>query len=576
MRYLVSLVLALFCVTAVAQTTFLNVKTLGAYGDGTHNDYTVLQDAVDSAASIGATVFFPVGNYKIDQTLVIPAGVSLVGAGRGLTATGTPALGSIIINSGTAVTLSVRGTNVAITDMVIYDDNNAGAAGGIELLGDGKIVEGVVLRQVLISGFTDGVALKLKAINSGGLTYCSFYDVRIRYGATGVKIEEEAGSFVNSNSFYHGAISGDGFDYGIRVSGGNNNVFNGTVVEPYSSAYGHLVVEKGEFTGAHIRIEGSNQSDTIPLVEFKAGTRNSYVTGIYSGGLTIDNGDNYVGFRAAKSFSQQLGRNNLYQNAAFYGVKNGQVPYWQMSGVDTVMEVSDVWRKNMKVLQVEVAAGASGYLRPDPIYLPEYESSPAYQQVNFGAFIKTDVSNFVTTTSRSPSGLVTGGYHPGDGQWHSIGMTSLVDTTQSYDPKFYFNNTTGAKQSFYITAPALSFGYAQPQTDHYLTANGGVVNGTITYGLGQSYQLSGGFLVLPGEGNIFTITGAASITRINHLTADRMPAGTMITLLLDSGATLVKSAYLKLVTSYTASANGSITLVSMGDGTWREISRAGS
>ncbi|MBL3658144.1 glycosyl hydrolase family 28-related protein [Fulvivirga sediminis] len=576
MRYLIIMVLASLSSSVVAQTNFINVKTLGAYGNGINNDYAVLQQAVDSAASIGATVFFPVGNYKIDQTLVIPAGVSLLGSGRGITATGTPALGSIITNAGTSVTMSVRGTNVMILNMVIYDDNNAGAGGGIEILADGKIVESVVLREILISGFTDGVALKLKAINAGGITYCSFYDVRIRYGATGVKIEEQAGSFVNSNSFYHGAISGDGFDYGIHVSGGNNNVFNGTVIEPKSSLYGHLVVEKGEFTGIRIRIEGSSQPDSIPLVEFKADTRNSYVSGIYSGGLTIDDGNNFIGFRSAKSLSQQVGGNNLFQNAVFYGVKNGQVPFWEVSGIDTLMEVSQVYLKDMNVIQVEVPAGTSGYLRPAPIYLPDPKSSPVYGQVNFGAFIKTNAKNLVTTTSRSPSGLVTGSYHPGDDQWHSIGMTSLVDTVQSYNPKFYFNNTTGSKQTFLITAPVLSFGYTQPQTDHYLTSNGGVVNGTITYGVGQNYQLSGGFLVLPAEGNVFTITGAVSITRINHLTSDRMPAGTMITLLLDSGATVTNSAYIKLVSSYTAANNGSITLVSLGDGTWREISRAGS
>ena len=564
--------LLIFC-HSLALSMYLNVKDFGATANDVSDDHTAIQAAIDSAALTGSTVFFPAGNYKVSQSLTVPAGVSLIGEGRGMTSTGTPSLGTIITNTGSSVTIRITGTNVSIESLVIYDDQNAGAAGGIEVIGDGTIVESVVLNKLLISGFTDGTALKLKALNAGGVTYCSFYDIRVRYGKVGILIDEASGSFINSNSFYHGAISGDGFDYGIHIIGGNNNVFNALVLEPYSSNYGHFVVEKGEVKGNDIRIEGSNQPDTIPLIFFTQNTRNSVLSGIYSGGLTVDNGDNAINLRSGKSYNLNRGSNNLFENNTLRGGNAGDIPFWQISGASAVQESNEIYKTGFKVIEFTINAGSSGYLRPDPLYLPSLEASSEYGQVNFGAFVKTNIDHFVTTTAKAPSGLVTGGYHPGDNQWHSLGMTALVDTAASYDPKFYFHNQTTTTQKFYITIPSLSFGYDLPTQERYLTTEGGVVNGTLSYGKTNNYAFSGNFLTLKKDGNVFDISETIAITRVNHLTADRIPAGTVVILLLQSGTTVVSSGYIQLNGSYTAGSNGSISLVSMGDGTWREVCR---
>jgi hypothetical protein len=70
-------------------TLFFNVKDpdYGAVGDGTTNDLAAIQEAVDAAETAGGgIVFFPKGIYNVgfSTPLDVPAGVSLLGAGPGV------------------------------------------------------------------------------------------------------------------------------------------------------------------------------------------------------------------------------------------------------------------------------------------------------------------------------------------------------------------------------------------------------------------------------------------------------------------------------------------------------------
>src|SRR6266545_4800162 len=59
-----------------------NVKAYGAVGDGTTDDTTPIQNAINAANTAGGgTVIFPAASYKITAALTVPLGVRLVGAG---------------------------------------------------------------------------------------------------------------------------------------------------------------------------------------------------------------------------------------------------------------------------------------------------------------------------------------------------------------------------------------------------------------------------------------------------------------------------------------------------------------
>jgi len=144
--------------------------------------------------------------------------------------------------------------------------------GGILCNGTGRGLESLRFHSVLVFGFTSGTAVDLVADLGGAVTYSTFYDLRVRNAKIGVHMRASGvnHAFVNSNSFYHGAISGGGFHYGVcaclqttpwlvRVltmpgaavraqilmegpGADNNNIFVGTIIEPPVTQHGHVVV----------------------------------------------------------------------------------------------------------------------------------------------------------------------------------------------------------------------------------------------------------------------------------------------------------------------------------------------
>ncbi|KIM98550.1 glycoside hydrolase family 55 protein, partial [Oidiodendron maius Zn] len=58
---------------------FFNVKEAGAYGDGVHDDTTILQQMLLYCAANNYIAFFPAGSYMISSTIVIPKGSYIVG-----------------------------------------------------------------------------------------------------------------------------------------------------------------------------------------------------------------------------------------------------------------------------------------------------------------------------------------------------------------------------------------------------------------------------------------------------------------------------------------------------------------
>ena len=155
-------------------------------------------------------------------------------------------------------------------------------------------------------------------------------------------------------------------------------------------------------------------------------------------------------------------------------------------------------------------------------------------------------------------------------------MTSWVNRTLPYDPKFLFNNAAGVTPLvIQLTTPALSFGTKSPQLEAKgITTTGGIVTGTLSMNMQSCVVPVSSYLVLEKNGNVFEISGTQTLARINDVTADRFAKGTVITLLFnDSGAAVVNGAYINLISVYTSTANSSLTLVSNGDGTWRELSR---
>jgi len=59
------------------------VKNYGAVGNGVADDTAEIQAAIDAAEVVGGIVYFNPGTYRTSDAIVVPTGVSLIGAGAG-------------------------------------------------------------------------------------------------------------------------------------------------------------------------------------------------------------------------------------------------------------------------------------------------------------------------------------------------------------------------------------------------------------------------------------------------------------------------------------------------------------
>lgn len=552
----------------------LNVRDFGAVGDGTTDDSDAFLAALDSAAVNGSIVYMPVGIYRIKKTLEIEDGVSIVGEGAGGDPLQTPFNGSLIRYEGTKTAIKLKGHNSQVKDFVVRDHGGQ-ATCGIKIIANGRMVESAHFFNVLISGFVNGKAIHLKAVNGGGIAYTTFYHVRVRHGKVAIEIDADETSYVNSNSWYHCQISGGGFDYGVKVDGGNNNVFQEMIIEPPSTTYGHLYVTKGEVYGHEMRIEGTNQSPTTPLIFFHRRTKNSTITGLYAGGLTLDKGNNFIEMKSGKAIHYRNSSFNRFKNAVFFSPDSSNIQDWDLTGNVTLQILPPSLSEKGNVLKITVPAGVIMRLEPSALARPEVKELPLYDQVNFGYHVKVNKPGIAYTATNAPKGWAASTAHSGSDEWEFVGMNAEVNRAQPSRFRLEVNNTTGAAVDVYVTTPTLSFGNQLPTIDESpLFASGGQLTGQLTHAMATVTTPGNGFLTLPLSANYFEITNTQTISRINHLTADRVPKGTVITLLFNqSGTNVSNSGYLLLKGGFTSVTNSSLTLISNGNGTWREVNR---
>lgn len=158
----------------------------GAAGNGTTDDTTALQNAINGvSAAGGGTLFFPAGTFKISAALTLPNGVSLLGVGQNVSVinqTSTTA-NAITYNPSTLNYMSIE--NLSIT--------GPGSGSGIGVLIEAN------------SGSTN--------VNS-----CSFQDVTISgFGSHGFELVTGVGCSLNTVNV--SSVGG----HGIFLSGGTGN-----------------------------------------------------------------------------------------------------------------------------------------------------------------------------------------------------------------------------------------------------------------------------------------------------------------------------------------------------------------
>jgi hypothetical protein len=175
----------------VKETPWLDVRAYGATGDGTTDDSSAIQDAIDAALDGGGTVYFPPGYYQVKTGLVIDTSgltgppyanknrINIKGSGKGNTVLRgtTPSMTILTIDSGGGGTASHG--YFTISDIAIADSlANARSSTGIEFTDQAYFSINEVTLDIL------NIGLYLNSALSANFTGLIF-----NYCNIGVKVE---------------------------------------------------------------------------------------------------------------------------------------------------------------------------------------------------------------------------------------------------------------------------------------------------------------------------------------------------------------------------------------------------
>eukprot|EP00041_Stephanoeca_diplocostata_P016213 m.318853 g.318853 ORF g.318853 m.318853 type:complete len:719 (+) comp20291_c0_seq10:218-2374(+) len=565
-----------------------------ATGDGVADDTAALQACIDAAGETASAVILPAGVYLTTDTLHVPGGVRIQGEGIGNNPLSiTRPTGSMIKYRGTGVTMNITGHAASLVRVTLFDELHT-ASVGVLVHANGVGIESLVLHEVLFYYYTGGTALHMHATNGGGVAYCSFYDLRFRHASSAIVLESDGinFSFVNSNTFYGGAISGGGYAYGIHIRGPgsvNNNVFMNIVVEMYASTHGHLVVE-GESSWVEVygsRFEAKDQTESVPIVSFHDNTSMNVFEAMVGHSWVKVNTHANPRVRVATgktiapagvsrnellnpTFAINTNQGNFDADGRSIGDVASELSYWQTTcaSVHQFVAEADMLYAGNTVLQVTVPAQSTCDLTPLG-YVPP---SPTARHIAFGAHIQADDTDASAYAGMRGHSEAIQGSSPQSGfpamSWSFVGLEVRYEG-QLLSPKLYFENQrlSGAVV-INVTAPLLSYAGLVPVAG--LPGEQGVSN---VASFNTSLAAFTGYLQLSRFVSVVRLSGTGTVSRINW-SLERYVRGSVLTLINDGAVGFASSVYVSLAGAWSAGAGHSLGLLSNGDGTWTEIYRS--
>lgn len=285
--------------------TVYNVAGYGAAGDGTTDDTTAIQDAIDAAeAANGGTVYFPPGVYQTTGIAVTEVGVHLVGSGMG-EVNSNPEQGATILRAEAGMVgplVTINGDFCGVRDMML-DGADIGTA-CLLIDGASRVVcerlfvrdagtDGIIVGDTagshvnkfdniyIISCASRGMCFRLNAydtqVSNIWIGQCGGSGVRADSGAQfftnlhvwgctshGVEVRSNANRFAN---VYMETNGGSGFDFFnakyntvvggvLRANGSRGAVINGT---SHRNVLADLLVYNNGTEGIYIVTGDMNQ-----------------------------------------------------------------------------------------------------------------------------------------------------------------------------------------------------------------------------------------------------------------------------------------------------------------------------
>lgn len=353
-------------VSVAAPIPEFNVKNYGATGDGTTNDATAIQAALDAAAALvsgnasKATVVLPSGEYKITTGLTVASNVTLRGMGW---------MGSVIAPVGaiTALTCSALST---VSDLRIRASSGAVTASSV----GATAVAGTstwILRNVQITYMATGVALSD--------TYVTRLDnCKLNLCTNGLATSGSSNNAITMTGGEIQACTGAGV---LLAGAGMLASFTGVTIQ--GNAGGGILTTSGSLTGVAVRdcyfeLNGTSHIEATATVrslsvEGSAFTGNTqYCIKMSNGVETVVQGNSFGSTHATPttmSFGASVARTFIGTN--YYGTGAAFDPTADYLGTDLRM-------LNAEGLRAKQVRLANGSIVLDGTGFPEgVETAPA-------------------------------------------------------------------------------------------------------------------------------------------------------------------------------------------------------
>ncbi|MFA5114373.1 MAG: glycosyl hydrolase family 28-related protein [Candidatus Margulisiibacteriota bacterium] len=229
-----------------------NVKNYGAVGDTTTDDTAAIKAAIAAAkADGGGTVYFPVGGYKITETLTIDAPVRLVGNSAGSAEVFTPVNSIPFFNTylhwqGATRETMVRFRHVfsdkaGIENLCFYGADRAGVILDLTSASNGNY-KGLYIFQPL----TAGIMITSEGVAAGGVSSWNVFE-RINIISTTTEgkaclwLTGSGGCNACHNSFINLQLTPIGSQHGILLGYCDNNNFSMVWINGPGSGTGYGV-----------------------------------------------------------------------------------------------------------------------------------------------------------------------------------------------------------------------------------------------------------------------------------------------------------------------------------------------
>lgn len=269
-----------------------NVKNYGAEGNGTHDDTTAIQSAINAAeAKPGSTVEFPEGDYLYSSALQM-SGIKLVGDTSAFL---------LAANSNAEVDV----TGVASEIRTLYFISAVGQTGGVAIRVKSGASKFVLDHNRFGEGLDQGALGFQRDIDvegaSGGTISGNFFQVLTRvHRGVGIRIEQGANDIeVNQNTFLGTTVASPGDSRGLEIDSCSGIKVLNNGFEMLSEATGvieslQVKLEGNGFTNVRVGLLGrQNHLETVELNSFSPGSDGTGIIDLFGTDQVIE--DNVIG-----------------------------------------------------------------------------------------------------------------------------------------------------------------------------------------------------------------------------------------------------------------------------------------